>query len=105
MPVMLTLFYSVANLHAEFDLRTISEGSSAAVRYANNSNYRNDSLIRKESEQEHIYQKKKRTQTDRVIVCVSDAMVEEVKRIIKDSEILKYALTLFHRKNTRADPF
>jgi hypothetical protein len=33
-----------ANSHAEFDLRTISEGSSAAVRYANNSNYRNDSL-------------------------------------------------------------
>lgn len=42
-----------------------------------------------------------RTQTDRVIVCVSDAMVEEVKRIIKDSEILKYALTLPHRKNAR----
>jgi hypothetical protein len=32
-------------------------------------------------------------------------MVEEVKRIIKDSEILKYALTLSHRKNTHADPF
>jgi Mago nashi protein. len=58
MPVMITLFYSVTNLHAEFDLRTISEGSSAAVRYANNSNYRNDSLIRKESEQEHTYQKR-----------------------------------------------
>jgi hypothetical protein len=27
-------------------------------------------------------------------VCVSDALVEEVKRIIKDSEILKYALGL-----------
>ena len=48
--------YAVANLHAEFDLRTIGEGNSAAVRYANNSNYRNDSLIRKESEQEHTYQ-------------------------------------------------
>lgn len=34
----------------EFDFRTLSDGSSAAVRYANNSNYRNDSLIRKESE-------------------------------------------------------
>ncbi|KAJ5620047.1 Mago nashi domain protein [Penicillium lagena] len=33
----------------EFDLRTIADGSSAAVRYANNSNYRNDSLIRKEN--------------------------------------------------------
>ncbi|KAJ5055320.1 Protein mago nashi [Penicillium rubens] len=68
----------------EFDLRTISEGSSAAVRYANNSNYRNDSLIRKE-------------------MCVSDALVEEVKRIIKDSEILKYALGLPDKKNTGAD--
>lgn len=36
----------------EFDFRTIADGSSAAVRYANNSNYRNDSLIRKESESE-----------------------------------------------------
>jgi hypothetical protein len=25
-----------------------------------------------------------------LLVCVSDAMVQEVKRIIKDSEILKY---------------
>ncbi|KAJ9486215.1 hypothetical protein VN97_g7132 [Penicillium thymicola] len=64
----------------EFDLRTISEGSSAAVRYANNSNYRNDSLIRKE-------------------MCVSDAMVEEVKRIIKDSEILKEDDSKWPQKN------
>lgn len=35
---------------AEFDFRTLGDGRSAAVRYANNSNYRNDSLIRKESE-------------------------------------------------------
>lgn len=34
----------------EFDFRTLGDGRSAAVRYANNSNYRNDSLIRKESE-------------------------------------------------------
>ncbi|CAG8056125.1 unnamed protein product [Penicillium nalgiovense] len=83
----------------EFDLRTISEGSSAAVRYANNSNYRNDSLIRKESEQEHTYQKEKRTRADRVIVCVSDALVEEVKRIIKDSEILKEDDSKWPQKN------
>jgi hypothetical protein len=37
---------------AEFDFRTLGDGRSAAVRYANNSNYRNDSLIRKESEQD-----------------------------------------------------
>jgi protein mago nashi len=100
---MITFFSLIANSHAEFDLRTISEGSSAAVRYANNSNYRNDSLIRKESEQEQTYQKEERTRADGVIVCVSDALVEEVKRIIKDSEILKYALGLPDKKNTGAD--
>jgi hypothetical protein len=47
--------------------------------------------------------KKKRTRADGVIVCVSDALVEEVKRIIKDSEILKYALGLPDKKNTGAD--
>lgn len=34
---------------AEFDFRVIGDGRSASARYANNSNYRNDSLIRKES--------------------------------------------------------
>lgn len=38
------------NRAKEFDFRTLGDGRSAAVRYANNSNYRNDSLIRKESE-------------------------------------------------------
>lgn len=57
---MITFFFLIANSHAEFDLRTISEGSSAAVRYANNSNYRNDSLIRKESEREQTYQKEEK---------------------------------------------
>jgi hypothetical protein len=33
----------------EFDFRVVGDGSSAVARYANNSNYRNDSLIRKES--------------------------------------------------------
>ena len=33
----------------EFDFRTLGDGRSASARYANNSNYRNDSLIRKES--------------------------------------------------------
>lgn len=42
-------FLSAANFIAEFDFRTLGDGRSAAVRYANNSNYRNDSLIRKES--------------------------------------------------------
>lgn len=33
----------------EFDFRALGDGRSASARYANNSNYRNDSLIRKES--------------------------------------------------------
>lgn len=33
----------------EFDFRVVGDGRSAAARYANNSNYRNDALIRKES--------------------------------------------------------
>ncbi|KAJ5985495.1 hypothetical protein N7499_008221 [Penicillium canescens] len=64
----------------EFDLRTIGEGSSAAVRYANNSNYRNDSLIRKE-------------------MCVSAATIAEVKRIIKESEVLKEDDSKWPHKN------
>jgi hypothetical protein len=34
---------------SEFDFRVLGDGRSASARYANNSNYRNDSLIRKES--------------------------------------------------------
>ncbi len=37
------------NRTVEFDFRTLGDGRSASARYANNSNYRNDSLIRKES--------------------------------------------------------
>ncbi len=38
-----------ADEHPEFDFRVLGDGRSASARYANNSNYRNDSLIRKES--------------------------------------------------------
>ncbi|KAH8894232.1 Mago nashi protein [Thozetella sp. PMI_491] len=54
----------------EFDFRAVGDGRSATARYANNSNYRNDSLIRKE-------------------MYVSSLVIEEIKRIIKQSEILK----------------
>ncbi|KEY69849.1 hypothetical protein S40285_03776 [Stachybotrys chlorohalonatus IBT 40285] len=54
----------------EFDFRAVGDGRSAVARYANNSNYRNDSLIRKE-------------------MCVSSVIVDEIKRIIKTSEIMK----------------
>lgn len=50
-----------------------------------------------------IYGKGEATQADREVVCVSDALVQEVKRIIKESEILKYASTHSDKKNTCAD--
>uniref|UniRef100_K3WUL2 Mago nashi protein n=1 Tax=Globisporangium ultimum (strain ATCC 200006 / CBS 805.95 / DAOM BR144) TaxID=431595 RepID=K3WUL2_GLOUD len=49
----------------EFEFR-----GDGKLRYANNSNYKKDSMIRKE-------------------VTVSQAVIEELKRIIKDSEITK----------------
>ncbi|KAF9890284.1 hypothetical protein FE257_006198 [Aspergillus nanangensis] len=64
----------------EFDFRSVPDGSSAAVRYANNSNYRNDSLIRKE-------------------MSVSAMMIQEVKRIIKESEIIKEDDSKWPQKN------
>ena len=39
----------------EFDFRTLGDGRSASARYANNSNYRNDSLIRKESRYSYLW--------------------------------------------------
>ncbi|KAK6858368.1 hypothetical protein PG990_014014 [Apiospora arundinis] len=54
----------------EFDFRVVGDGRSAVARYANNSNYRNDSLIRKE-------------------MCVSSLVVDEIKRIVRSSEIMK----------------
>ncbi|KAI7287512.1 Protein mago [Hortaea werneckii] len=64
----------------EFDFRVVDEGRSAVARYANNSNYRNDSLIRKE-------------------MCVSSLMIQEIKRIIKESEIMKEDDTKWPQKN------
>ncbi|KAH7385846.1 Mago nashi protein [Pyrenochaeta sp. MPI-SDFR-AT-0127] len=69
-----------ADLEIEFDFRVLGDGRSASARYANNSNYRNDSLIRKE-------------------MCVSDALVAEIKRIVKESEILKEDDTKWPQKN------
>lgn len=43
------LFRSISDKMPEFDFRVVGDGRSAVARYANNSNYRNDSLIRKES--------------------------------------------------------
>ncbi|KAI9814483.1 MAG: hypothetical protein M1832_005889 [Thelocarpon impressellum] len=64
----------------EFDFRVLGDGRSASARYANNSNYRNDSLIRKE-------------------MCVSGLLVADIKRIIKESEIMKEDDTKWPEKN------
>jgi len=45
----LELFQTISDRGPEFDFRVVGDGRSAVARYANNSNYRNDSLIRKES--------------------------------------------------------
>ncbi|UZP35653.1 hypothetical protein NXS19_003469 [Fusarium pseudograminearum] len=63
----------------EFDFRVVGD-RSAVARYANNSNYRNDSLIRKE-------------------MCVSSVIVDEIKRIIKTSEITKEDDSKWPQKN------
>lgn len=64
----------------EFDIRVVGDGRSAVARYANNSNYRNDSLIRKE-------------------MCVSDTVVDEVRRIVRTSEIMKEDDAKWPQKN------
>ncbi|OXG42524.1 protein mago nashi [Cryptococcus neoformans Bt120] len=56
------------------------EYSYGRIRYANNSNYRNDSLIRKE-------------------MFVSPAVVDELKRIVRESEITKEDDVAWPRKN------
>ena len=47
----------------EFDFRVVGDGRSATARYANNSNYRNDALIRKESK--HLGCQRQSTVIDR----------------------------------------
>lgn len=54
----------------EFEFRP-----NGRLRYSNNSNYRSDSLIRKE-------------------VYVQELVLKEIKKIISDSEILRYLLSL-----------
>ncbi|WVQ76831.1 hypothetical protein IAR50_006505 [Cryptococcus sp. DSM 104548] len=56
------------------------EYSHGRIRYANNSNYRNDSLIRKE-------------------MYISPALVEELKRIVRESEITKEDDEAWPKKN------
>ncbi|KAK9356741.1 Mago nashi protein [Lipomyces doorenjongii] len=64
----------------EFDFRVQGDGRSAIARYANNSNYRNDSLIRKE-------------------MCVSALVIQQLKKMIMDSEIMKEDDSRWPEKN------
>ncbi|OCT52026.1 Protein mago nashi like protein [Cladophialophora carrionii] len=80
----------------EFDFRVIGDGRSATARYANNSNYRNDSLIRKESQSSAL---RLLMTTDWFPVCVSSLLISEIKRIIKDSEIMKEDDSRWPQKN------
>lgn len=114
----------------EFDFRVVGEGRSAIARYANNSNYRNDFLIRKESmflcrscflffffffrNNDWLlflsgtawlpFGRRKS------VVCVSALLVKEIKRVIRESEIMKYVFFSFlygfeTRRWTYADLF
>ncbi|GHJ84509.1 hypothetical protein NliqN6_0911 [Naganishia liquefaciens] len=56
------------------------EYSQGRLRYANNSNYRNDSLIRKE-------------------MWIGPLLIDELKRIVKESEITKEDDSQWPRKN------
>lgn len=84
----------LTSLGVEFDIRVVGDGRSAVARYANNSNYRNDSLIRKESTSAlSCGVSLCVVPVDRYFlcsaVCISSVVVEEIKRIIKTSDILK----------------
>ncbi|WEW55827.1 Protein mago nashi 2 [Emydomyces testavorans] len=97
---MSNLFHCIKRLtELEFDFRTLGDGRSAAVRYANNSNYRNDSLIRKESELGIPCGRIAEYRTEILAVCVSSLMIAELKRIIKDSEIMKEDDSKWPQKN------
>ena len=62
----------------DFELR-----SNGRLRYANNSQYKSDTLIRKEGRCSLS------PKANLIIVYVNDIVLEEVKRIIKESEIIK----------------
>ncbi|KAH6609858.1 Mago nashi protein [Trichoderma cornu-damae] len=100
----------------EFDFRVVGDGRSAVARYANNSNYRNDSLIRKESKADIVSEARKKSfqvksrfawcqrmrrggANCEPIVCVSSAVIDEIKRIVKQSEIIKEDDSKWPQKN------
>lgn len=64
----------------EFDIRTHPDGKSGLLRYANNSNYKNDTLIKKHA-------------------TISPAVINEIRKLILDSEILKESDEKWPEKN------
>lgn len=66
------------------------EYSHGRLRYANNSNYRNDSLIRKESESGLDHAMLSRVLCVLPSVWIGPLVVKELKRIVESSEITKY---------------
>ena len=72
------------------------------ARYANNSNYRNDSLIRKESTSALLCYALPLVRHVRSLtgpVCVSSLVIEEIRRIIKSSEIMKCVAPSSHHSS------
>ncbi|CAG8669021.1 14276_t:CDS:2 [Cetraspora pellucida] len=71
----------------EFEFR-----ADGRCRYANNSNYRNDSLIRKENTNPLCF-------SEYCSVYVSPLMMKELKRIIQESEVMKEDDQRWPKKN------
>ena len=53
-----------------------------AFRYANNSNYKNDTMIRKEAYSHQVMGK-----YPTLFICSVQAVMDELRRIIEDSEV------------------
>lgn len=69
----------------EFDIRVHDDGRSGILRYANNSNYKNDSLIRKEGTSRFLVAQPLTND----LATLSPAVLDEFKRIVVESEIVK----------------
>ncbi|TQS33388.1 hypothetical protein Golomagni_06267, partial [Golovinomyces magnicellulatus] len=81
------------------------EYSRGRLRYANNSNYRNDSLIRKESESPDSPAQRLPDLAETVsfavaTVWISPTMVAELRRIVEDSEIMREDDAKWPKKNS-----
>ncbi|GAB7366054.1 hypothetical protein MBLNU230_g7623t1 [Neophaeotheca triangularis] len=64
----------------EYDFQTNPDGKSALARYANNTKYRDEGIVQR-------------------TFCVSNLVIDQIKQIIKDSEIMKEDDTKWPVKN------